>query len=90
MLKAEPSPPDDLKRIAGIGPKISSALRAAGITTYAQLAATEVGRLEGIIREAGIRIGFPETWPEQASLVAGGKWEEFEALQSELKGGRRV
>jgi hypothetical protein len=89
-FKAEPSPPDDLKRIAGIGPKISSALQAAGITTYAQLAATEVGRLEEIIREAGIRIGFPDTWPEQASLAAVGKWEELKALQSELKGGRRV
>lgn len=90
MAAAEPSPPDDLKRIKGIGPKISSALQATGITTYAQLAATEVGRLEEIIREAGIRTGFPGTWPEQASLAAVGKWDELESLQGELKGGRRV
>ncbi|MFB0534361.1 MAG: helix-hairpin-helix domain-containing protein [Anaerolineae bacterium] len=90
MPAAEPLPPDDLKRIEGIGPKISSALQAAGITTYAQLAATEVSRLEEIIRQAGIRIGFPGTWPEQASLAAAGQWAELKALQSELKGGRRV
>jgi predicted flap endonuclease-1-like 5' DNA nuclease len=90
MAAAELLPPDDLKRIEGIGPKISSTLQAAGITTYAQLAATEVSRLEEIIRQAGIRIGFPGTWPEQASLAAAGQWAELKALQSELKGGRRV
>jgi predicted flap endonuclease-1-like 5' DNA nuclease len=83
--------PDDLKRIEGIGPKISSLLQAAGITTFAQLADTGVERLEQIVEDAGIRrIADPGTWSEQAALAAAGEWDELEALQDGLKGGRRV
>ena len=88
-IRAEP-PPDDLKIIEGIGPKISSVFQAAGIATLAQLAATEVDELKRILREANIRLGDPETWPEQAGLAAEGKWDELAALQDSLKGGRRV
>jgi len=88
---ATPPEPDDLKRIEGIGPKISSLLQAAGITTFAQLAATDVSRLKEIIAKAGLGgLADPTTWPEQATLAAAGKWDELEALQDELKGGRRV
>jgi predicted flap endonuclease-1-like 5' DNA nuclease len=88
----EPAPPlpDDLKRIEGIGPKISRLLQATGITTFAQLAATDVNQLRRILRGAGITIADPGTWPEQASLAAADRWDELEALQDELKGGRRV
>lgn len=91
-LTAKPAPPmpDDLKRIEGIGPRISDLLQAAGITTFAQLAATDVSRLDQIVREAGITLADPVTWPEQASLAAAGEWDALEALQDELKGGRRV
>ena len=83
--------PDDLKRIEGIGPKISSLLQAAGIMTFAQLAMTDVSRLKQIIAEAGFRApANPTTWPEQANLAATGQWDALEALQGELKGGRRV
>ena len=88
----EPAPvvPDDLKIVEGIGPKIEEILHEAGIKTFAQLAAASVGQLEQIVREdAGIRIAFPDTWPEQARLAADGKWEALETLQEELKGGRR-
>lgn len=86
-----PPTPDDLTRIEGIGPKISSLLQTAGITTFAQLAATDVSRLEQILTEADLRaLADPTTWPEQARLAAAGKWDELEALQDELKGGRRV
>jgi len=82
---------DDLKRIEGIGPKISDLLQAAGITTFAQLADANVKRLEQIVEDAGIgRIANPSTWSEQAALAAAGKWDELEVLQDELKGGRRV
>ena len=87
----EDSPePDELKRIEGIGPKIAGALQAAGITTYAQLAATTPEKLHLVVKAAGIRVAFPETWPEQASLAAKGDWGTLETLQSTLKGGRRV
>lgn len=81
---------DDLTRIEGIGPKISGLLQAAGISTFAELAGASVGRLQEIIAEAGLTaLADPRTWPEQASLAAQGQWERLEALQAELKGGRR-
>jgi predicted flap endonuclease-1-like 5' DNA nuclease len=87
----EPVEPDDLQRIDGIGPKISGVLQAAGITTYAQLAGTDVSRLQGILDEAGIsRIADASSWPEQARLASAGEWAGLEALQGQLKGGRRV
>ncbi|MGD1995642.1 MAG: DUF4332 domain-containing protein [Anaerolineae bacterium] len=81
--------PDDLKRIAGIGPKISALLQDAGIATFAQLAATNASELSRMLKEAGIPMVNPSTWPQQASLAAAGEWETLEALQAELKGGRR-
>lgn len=88
---AAPAAPDDLRRIEGIGPKVDAALRAMGITTFAQLAAADPDRLEADLRAAGVRIlpGAPRTWPEQATLAAKGDWEGFEKLASQLKGGRR-
>ncbi len=89
-VKQAPIVADDLKRIEGIGPKISGVLNAAGIMTFAQLAGTTVDELSRIIEEGRVKIAFPETWPAQASLAAAGKWEEFEALQDGLKGGRKT
>lgn len=85
-----PATPDDLRRIEGIGPKISGVLQAAGITTFAELAASDVSRLRQVVKEAGIRVVQPDTWPEQAGLAAAGNWEKLKALQGQLKGGRRV
>ena len=84
------APPDDLRRIEGIGPKISSILQATGITTFAKLADVDVEALDKILDEAGIRIANPSTWPEQAKLAAAEAWEELEKLQDSLKGGRRA
>ena len=82
--------PDDLKIIEGIGPKISSLLAEAGITTFAQLAEADLGRLKQILEEADLAaLADPTTWPEQAKLAAEGAWEKLETLQEELKGGRR-
>lgn len=87
---AQPPPPDDLKVIEGIGPKISAMLNAEGIYTFAQLAATDVERLRGIMQAANLRIADPTTWPQQAALAAAGRWDELKALQDSLKGGRRA
>jgi predicted flap endonuclease-1-like 5' DNA nuclease len=90
--EALPPAADDLKRIDGIGPKISSVLQAAGIATFATLAATDVGRLEEVLEAENprlLRLADSATWPEQAQLAAAGDWEGLEALQSTLKGGRR-
>ena len=91
LESAMPPKPDDLKRIEGIGPKISALLQEAGIRAFAQLAAAEVRHLEEILTEAGLSaLAKPATWPEQASLAAAGDWEALEVLQGKLKGGQRV
>jgi ribosomal protein L30 len=80
---------DDLERIEGIGPKIAGLLREAGITTFAQLAETEVSVLEEILRDAKLNLAVADTWPEQAALAAAGKWDEFTRLTDQLKAGKR-
>jgi predicted flap endonuclease-1-like 5' DNA nuclease len=83
--------PDNLQRIEGIGPKISKLLQNAGIMTFSQLAATPVNRLRQILADADLSaLADPTTWPEQAKLAAEGDWAGLEALQDELKGGRRT
>jgi len=89
-LVEQPTVPDDLTKIEGIGPKINSTLQEAGIQTYIQLAASDPAELKQILTNAGIRIGYPDTWPEQAALAAKADWPALEEFQSGLKGGRRV
>ena len=89
---ATPAPaakPDDLEVIEGIGPKIAGLLRDAGITSFAELAATSVARLEEILSDAKLNLASPETWPEQAELAAAGDWDALTSLQDQLKGGRK-
>ena len=85
-----PVTPDDLTKIEGIGPKINATLQQAGIRTYAQLAASKPAILKQILLDAGVRIGFPDTWPEQAVLAAKDDWDALATFKSSLKGGRRV
>ena len=88
--EAVPPQPDDLECIEGIGPKISAVLQTAGIVTFAQLAATDVSRLQQILENKHWTFADPATWPEQARLAAAGDWQALEVLQGELKAGRRV
>ncbi len=81
--------PDDLKKIEGIGPKISGLLMEKGIKTFAQLAEKDTEEIQAILDDAKIRIANPTTWAEQAKLAANGAWDSLEKLQDELKGGRR-
>jgi predicted flap endonuclease-1-like 5' DNA nuclease len=83
-------PADDLGKIEGIGPKIASLLENAGVRTFAELAATDVEQLRTTLRDAGLNLADPTTWPEQAALAAGGDWEGLARLQDTLKGGRPV
>ena len=81
---------DDLKAIEGIGPKIEGLLHEAGITTWRELANTEVTRIQEILNAAGPRykLADPGTWPRQAELAADGKFRELQQYQDELTGGR--
>jgi predicted flap endonuclease-1-like 5' DNA nuclease len=90
---AVPVAADDLTRIEGIGPKIAGVLQAAGITTFAQLADAHVDHLHQILGQADprlLRLASPATWPEQSALASAGAWEALEALQNQLKAGRRA
>jgi predicted flap endonuclease-1-like 5' DNA nuclease len=92
-VSSAPAVRDDLKRVEGIGPKIAGVLQSAGITTFAQLAVTDVERLKQILAEADpnlLRLADPTTWPEQARLAARDEWGALEKLQNGLKGGRRA
>lgn len=83
--------PDDLTRIEGIGPSISSALEAAGYATFRVVADARDDELRGVIRRAGLRFA-PSlgTWSEQAELLASGDEAGFTRLVDELVGGRRA
>lgn len=81
-------PADDLEIIEGIGPKIAGVFKAAGMLTFQQLAQADPAHLQGLLREAGMRLADPTSWPEQARLAAAGQWDELKALQDRLKAGR--
>lgn len=85
-----PTDDQDLKIIEGIGPKIEEILKTAGINNWTELSASSHKRLRAILDEAGSRYKMhdPETWCEQATLAANGKWEALKVLQDRLKGGR--
>ncbi|MDP5076989.1 MAG: helix-hairpin-helix domain-containing protein, partial [Nonlabens sp.] len=77
---------DDLKKVEGIGPKIASTLVEAGISTFAQLAKTDVAKIAEIIADVrGSHV--PDSWPMQAQLAADGKWDELKKWQDEANGG---
>ncbi|MEY3052697.1 MAG: hypothetical protein RLY31_2482 [Bacteroidota bacterium] len=84
--------PDDLRKIEGIGPKIAGLLQDAGIHTYGELAAADLGQLQAVLEAAGPRYKMhdPATWSRQASLAAAGNWDELKQLQEELKGGKEA
>jgi ribosomal protein L30 len=82
--------PDDLEIVEGIGPKIAATLQAAGISTFAQLAAADVTQLAQILREANVRLADPTTWPQQAQLAHAGQWDKLRDLQEKLQAGRQT
>lgn len=81
---------DDLKVIEGVGPKIEDLCHGIGITTWHDVAGTEVSLLRTMLADAGprFRTHDPASWPEQARLLAEGRWAEFKALVDTLDGGR--
>jgi large subunit ribosomal protein L27 len=81
---------DDLTKIEGVGPKIEGLLNEAGIHTWADLAAAPIEKVQAILDEAGprYRMHDPGTWAKQASMAANGQWEELEAYQEHLDGGK--
>jgi predicted flap endonuclease-1-like 5' DNA nuclease len=88
---ATPVPEDDLERVDGIGPRIGSALRDAGIRSFRQLADADTATLQGALEHAGLRFApsLP-TWSRQAALLADGDESGFAALAEQLVEGRGI
>lgn len=83
---------DDLKIVEGIGAKIESILKNAGINSLEQLAKSDPADLTLILKqnEPHFHMHDPTTWPAQARLAANGDWDVLEDYQEKLKGGREV
>lgn len=82
---------DDLTTIEGLGPKSAQALIAAGITTFAQIAATSAEELEDVVKvKGGVRVldGQTKTWPKQAQFLVDGDEAGFKTYTDLLVGGR--
>ncbi len=65
-----PARADDLTRISGIGPTYARRLEAAGITTFAQLAAMTPAELKAVLALKEWQ-GTPAAWIEQAQALVG-------------------
>ena len=82
---------DDLTHIVGIGPKVSSVLREAGINNFTKLGSINLNRLNEILEAENpniLRLIDPSTWPEQAKLASKENWEALSKLQESLKNSR--
>ena len=85
----EPTPADegdDLTRIKSVGPKLSAALRALGITRYAQIAAWSEADLAAIDAQLGAFAGRAarDNWTEQCVLLSSGDSAAYEAKFGKL------
>lgn len=90
-VEEDPDAEDRLQIIEGIGPKIETVLKAAGVKTLRKLSGMSVESLRGILGEhQSLRLANPESWPEQARLAAAGDKAALQELQDSLKGGRVV
>jgi predicted flap endonuclease-1-like 5' DNA nuclease len=82
--KAAPAaPPDDLTQLTGIGPRISTILADAGVTTYAQLEHTDPSDLRKAIAQSGaLPPSSLDSWPTQASYATRGDWQGLASYNS--------
>lgn len=80
-----PTKPDDLKRLFGIGPKVSEVFQSIGISTFSQLSKMDSSQIQKILEEAQVPLVRFETWPAQAQLAAAGDWEGLEQFIEEYK-----
>lgn len=82
---------DRLQIIEGIGPKIETILKDAGVKTLRELSEMSSESIRAILSEyPSLRLANPESWPEQARLAANGDHAALQELQDKLKGGRIV
>jgi predicted flap endonuclease-1-like 5' DNA nuclease len=86
---AAPETPDNLRRIEGIGPKIASALVAAGYPTYAKIAAATEDELREAVAGQGIKFApSASSWADQAQYLVDSDADGLEEYQDYLVGGQ--
>ncbi len=74
---AEVAAGEDLTILDGIGPTYADALRAGGVTTYAQLGAMQPEAIEELLETANAPLiagRHADSWPRQARLAAAQNW----------------
>lgn len=81
---------DKLQIIEGVGPKMEEVLRENEIQHFSALASMSPTALRDMLNKYGdkYRIIDPNTWPQQAGLANGRKWNDLIALQKTLDTGR--
>ncbi|WP_448582777.1 hypothetical protein [Thermaurantiacus sp.] len=79
-------PPDDLRQIKGVGPKLATLLGELGITRFQQIADMSEAELAALDARLGQFQGRParDRWQEQARLLAAGDVKGFEQLHGKL------
>jgi predicted flap endonuclease-1-like 5' DNA nuclease len=85
-VPAADGPPDDLRQMKGVGPKLAVMLNELGITRFAQIAALSADEMAALDARLGAFQGRPERdrWQEQARLLAAGDVKGFERLHGKL------
>jgi predicted flap endonuclease-1-like 5' DNA nuclease len=77
-LTARPGPPDDLKRIRGIGVLIERRLNALGVTSYEDIANWTAADIDRVSQQLDFKGRIQrEGWVEQARILAAGGDTEF-------------
>ena len=86
FLPAPDGPPDDLRAIKGIGPKLEAMLRDLGVFHYRQIAGWTPEQLALVDSQLGAFAGRPERdqWQEQARLLAAGDLKAYERAHGKL------
>jgi len=73
VIAHQPTEPDDLTLIEGIGPKTQSVLQAAGIQTFAQLADLAPEKIKELLTESGLRLDVTDTLAETSRSCRAGE-----------------
>lgn len=86
FLAAPEGPPDDLRQIKGIGPKLEAMLKEMGVFHYRQIAEWTPEQLALVDSRLGQFQGRPERdqWQSQARFLAAGDVKGYEAAHGKL------
>ena len=80
-----PPPADDLKELEGIEGDVEQLLNDHGVTTFRQLAETDIRQLNDWLNEKDWDYMDPKTWPQQAKLADVAKRYGHKADQQSYK-----